>query len=89
MALPRSVHGFVAGCVWGDDSSWKIEYLDLRKADEGIIKREARFGYIELPAHLDLNKAVNFDAGEHDYMWLRIATETNYDLATGKRGDEE
>ena len=34
--LPERVHGFVAGCVWGDDSSWKIEYLDLSKADEGI-----------------------------------------------------
>lgn len=85
--FPDRVHGFVAGCIWGDDSSWKIEYLDLSKADEGIIKREARFGYIEMPAHLDLNKAVNLDAGD-GYMWLRIATETNYDLTTGKTGDE-
>src|SRR5689334_5869598 len=21
--------GFVAGCIWGDDSSWKVQYLDL------------------------------------------------------------
>lgn len=81
--FPERVHGFIAGCIWGDDSSWKIEYLDLSKADEGIIKREARFGYIEMPAHLDLNKAVNLDAGD-GYMWLRIATEKNYDLETGK-----
>ncbi len=86
--FPDRVHGFVAGCVWGDDTSWKIQYLDLSRADEGIIKREERFGYIEMPAHLDLDKAVNLDAGD-GYMWLRIATETNYDLATGKRGDEE
>jgi len=87
--FPDRVHGFVSGCVWGDDSSWKIEYLDLSRADEGIIKREARFGYIEMPAHLTLDKAVNLEAYEHDHMWLRIATETNYDLKTGKRGDEE
>jgi hypothetical protein len=86
--FPDRVHGFVAGCVWGDDTSWKIEYLDLSKADEGIIKREARFGYIEMPAHLDLSKAVNLEAGD-GYTWLRIATETNYDLETGKRSDEE
>jgi hypothetical protein len=86
--FPDRVHGFVAGCVWGDDSSWKIQYLDLSRADEGIIKREERFGYIELPSHLTLDKAVDLDAGD-GYMWLRIATETNYDLATGKRGDEE
>jgi hypothetical protein len=86
--FPDRVHGFVAGCVWGDDSSWKIEYLDLSKADEGIIKREQRFGYIELPNHLTLDKAINLEAGD-GYMWMRIATETNYDLATGKRGDEE
>jgi hypothetical protein len=86
--FPDRVHGFIAGCVWGDDSSWKIQYLDLSRADEGIIKREERFGYIELPSHLSLDKAVDLDAGD-GYMWLRIATETNYDLATGKRGDEE
>lgn len=42
--------GFVQGCHWGDDSSWKLQWLDLSKVEEGIIKREARFGYIRLPA---------------------------------------
>jgi hypothetical protein len=74
--FPDRVHGFMAGCVWGDDSSWKIQYLDLSRADEGIIKREERFGYIEMPAHLTLDKAVNLEAGD-DYWWLRIASETN------------
>lgn len=41
--------GFVAGCVWGDDSSWKIQYLDLREIENGVIKRDERFGYIEIP----------------------------------------
>lgn len=86
--FPDRVHGFVAGCIWGDDSSWKIEYLDLSRADEGILKREARFGYLEMPSHLNLDEAVNLDAGD-GYMWLRIATETNYDLATGKKDGDE
>jgi hypothetical protein len=29
--------GFVAGCIWGDDSSWKIRYLDLSRASDGIV----------------------------------------------------
>lgn len=40
--------GFVAGCVWGDDASWKIQFLDLRRIEDGIIVRDDRFGYIEL-----------------------------------------
>jgi hypothetical protein len=27
--------GFVAGCIWGDDSSWKLETIDLTAASEG------------------------------------------------------
>ena len=51
--------GFVCGCHWGDDHSWKIQYLDLSEIEQGIIKRDARFGYIELlgSAH-DLNKNI-------------------------------
>lgn len=41
--------GFVAGCQWGDDMSWKVQYLDLRAADQGILKREEKFGRLELP----------------------------------------
>jgi hypothetical protein len=41
--------GFVAGCIWGDDISWKVEFLDLRKINEGILVRDDRFGYIPLP----------------------------------------
>lgn len=41
--------GFVQGCVWGDDTCWKLQYLDLSRVEEGIVKREERFGYIPLP----------------------------------------
>lgn len=84
--FPDRVHGFIAGCVWGDDSSWKIEYLDLSHADEGIVKREARFGYISMPSHLDLDKAVDLDADD-DHMMLKISTENYFDLATGERSE--
>jgi len=59
-------YGFVAGCVWGDDSSWKIEMLDLSKVDEGIIKRKHQFGYIEEPDDVScLKDAIHHANDEH------------------------
>jgi hypothetical protein len=40
--------GFVCGCIWGDDCSWKIEYLDLSGIQKGILKREDWLGYTEM-----------------------------------------
>jgi hypothetical protein len=45
---PSGEFGFVWGCVWGDDSSWKVQYLDLARIHSGVIRREERFGYVEL-----------------------------------------
>jgi len=41
--------GFVAGCIWGDDSSWKIQHLDLSRICEGKLLRQEKFGYIAMP----------------------------------------
>lgn len=48
---PRGDFGFVWGCYWGDDTSWKVQHLDLRGIRDGIIKRDDRFGYIALATH--------------------------------------
>lgn len=45
---PNGDFGFVWGCHWGDDSSWKVQYLDLTRVQQGVIRREERFGYVEL-----------------------------------------
>lgn len=45
---PSGEFGFVWGCVWGDDSSWKVQHLDLTGIQSGVIRRDARFGYVEL-----------------------------------------
>ena len=66
--FPERVHGFVAGCVWGDDSSWKIQYLDLSEADKGILKRDERFGYIEL-GNDTLEDAIKFNG---DYLIVSV-----------------
>jgi len=48
---PSGTFGFVWGCHWGDDSSWKVQHLDLRSIEAGIINRDDRFGYVELATH--------------------------------------
>ncbi len=47
---PSGQYGFVFGCVWGDDSSMKVQYLDLSRITEGILVRDDRFGYVEMPS---------------------------------------
>ena len=47
---PNGNFGFVWGCHWGDDTSWKVQYLDLSRVQEGVVRREDRFGYVELAA---------------------------------------
>lgn len=55
---------FVAGCVWGDDRSMKIELRDITLAHEGIIKPVKDWGYYELPNDLSLKECVNLSAFE-------------------------
>jgi hypothetical protein len=45
---PAGDFGFVWGCIWGDDSSWKVQYLDLSAVGQGVIGRDDRFGYLKL-----------------------------------------
>ncbi len=85
--------GFVAGCIWGDDSSWKIQYLDLTNAENGVLQRDERFGYIALPDSMQLSQAVDvvdyqWDAKEESAHHITIAIEKRFDLRTGKPVDE-
>jgi hypothetical protein len=51
--------GFVAGCIWGDDSSWKVQFLDLSRVAEGVLVRDDRFGYLELDDGVTLEDAID------------------------------
>jgi hypothetical protein len=68
--LPDGTWGLVAGCVWGDDWSWKIQYLDLSRITEGILTRDERFGYISLAG--TLHQGVHYDP-EGDRLTLPVA----------------
>lgn len=50
----KQLHGMTgqwalySGCYWGDDSSWKLRYIDLSRIREGIVTADERFGYVPL-----------------------------------------
>ena len=79
--------GFVAGCVWGDDSSWKLEALDLSLADRGILRRDSRFGHLEIAAGLPLASAVQLHRHLPGSLRATILREESRDIESGKRID--
>src|ERR1051326_750983 len=85
--------GFIAGCIWGDDSSWKIEFLDLSEIGSGVIKRDSRFGYIEMPDRMSLRQAINIGDFKYDLTdeinYITIALQKRFDLTSGKMLNED
>jgi hypothetical protein len=91
---PLTYHpfGFVAGCIWGDDSSWKVQYLDLARAPEGVLSRDARFGQLELPDNMSLEQAIElafFDYGEERVERMRIHNVRTFSLVDGQPVDPD
>lgn len=83
--------GLVAGCVWGDDSSWKLQFLDLSHASIGRVVRDDRFGYVELPDDLTLDDAVEAGANPPNDTfpgpWVSIRTVARFSVGTGRQMD--
>jgi hypothetical protein len=57
---PTGHFGVYSGCIWGDDSGWKLRYVDLSRISEGIVTTDERFGYVELPWRQKLREAVSY-----------------------------
>lgn len=76
--------GFVAGCVWGDDSGWKIQQLDLSKIDQGLITRSSPYGYVELAPGVALRDAVEVD---FETQRISIAVSATFSMKTGELCD--
>lgn len=51
--------GFISGCYWGDDSTWKIGYIDLTGLEEKVVKADFRFGYVVQPINLTLPECID------------------------------
>lgn len=101
---PTGEFGFVWGCYWGDDSSWKVQYLDLRRVQEGIIARDDRFGYVELaidnyrsPCLMPTAEAATPSPRpdfislyrDHGAATVRFAIRLDFDLASGRVDEEQ
>jgi hypothetical protein len=102
---PNGHFGFVWGCVWGDDNSWKIQYLDLSRVSEGVVGRHDRFGYVELATYGFDNPCFKPDVpvtrrsdpppfivvSAYDPTEIMLSVEMRFGLADGKRrtGDED
>jgi hypothetical protein len=62
---PDGTLGFVWGCYWGDDNGWKVQALDLTGIAEGVITRDARFGYQHLASKPgDAREFIQVSCGE-------------------------
>lgn len=66
--------GFVCGCVWGDDGSWKVQFLDLSEIEQGKVIRDDRLGYVELTGGSDgLRDAFQYIyVGEHQALDINL-----------------
>lgn len=53
-----ATYGFLSGCIWGDDSSWKLRYIDFSELENKVLKIEERFGYWELASDLTIRQSI-------------------------------
>jgi|SRR5579871_1772195 len=76
--------GFIAGCLWGDDSSWKLECVDIASAAKGQIVRTARFGHVQLAHGNSLAGSMRFDHfPPHWDLRMTLIRQERRDVATG------
>jgi hypothetical protein len=75
---------FVAGCFWGDDSSWKIQCFDISQVGSGMITRDERFGYVAMPKGVTLRDSVSLERDEDSGAVIAtLAVMQTFDLKTG------
>lgn len=80
--------GFVWGCVWGDDESWKVQYLDLSGIQHGMLLREERFGYLKLASRPDAPATEFIRCSSYrGKRSVEFTVRQDHDLDTGARTD--
>lgn len=74
--------GLISGCVWGDDTSWKVQLLDFSQLENKILKRtEEPFGYIELSHNQKLKDAIECEYWGKEEGWsFRLNIQTFFRL---------
>lgn len=76
---------FMSGCVWGDDNSWKLRYIDLSAIDDKVLTITDKFGYWELPRGFPLRKCINMNGWEPSHSWVELTRMEHVNLKTGER----
>lgn len=75
--------GLVAGCVWGDDTSKKVRFIDLSRISEGVVVEDERFGYLELPYSGTLEDSVTIM--EDIPGRITVDNPVTFDISEGKK----
>ena len=63
--------GFLCGCYWGDDSLWKIRFIDLSEVHNKVMKITERWGYCPLPVK-PLRECVILDEDDTNGEWIGV-----------------
>ncbi|HEY6436210.1 MAG TPA: hypothetical protein VIY47_06445, partial [Ignavibacteriaceae bacterium] len=71
---------FMCGCVWGDDTSWKLRYIDLSQIPNKVLTITDKFGYWELPNSLTLQESISMSGWEPGHDWIRLCKEESINL---------
>lgn len=77
--------GFLSGCVWGDDSSWKLRYIDLSSVPDKVLSITDKFGYWELPNTLKLKQCIDMGNWEPTHQWINLTRMEHVNVETGQR----
>lgn len=72
--------GFLCGCIWGDDSSWKIRFIDLSQIPAKILSITDKFGYWEMPRNLTLKECIDMENWEPDFNWISLTKAEHINL---------
>lgn len=76
--------GFASGCVWGDESSWRVEVFDFASLPEKRFTRAARFGTLHLLDELSLREAIDMERWRPDDPVVGVVNKRWQSLGTGK-----
>jgi len=62
--------GFIGGCIWGDDTSLKVQFVDFKALEQGVVVIDDRLGYLEVPRTVPtLREAISrlsYDSGSKE-----------------------
>lgn len=76
--------GFLCGCVWGDDTSWKLRYIDLSNIEDKELIITDKFGYWPIPVALTLRESINLSSYEPEFPIIKLSKEGIFNLETNK-----